>query len=109
MRFHQWLKIVYGAIQCRQLCIVVFWNNYPVAFSQLHDNIQEIHRVHLDLVPDKYITLDITQVLIRYYVLNELQYHRFNFLPVQELFPSIMAELIAAWILCIYAQIDMRN
>src|SRR5512136_2570261 len=70
---HAWLKVGYSAVKSRQLQIVFFGDFDAISLPEFHDDVQEIHGVHFDLISNPDVPLEFAQILIRQYLANHLK------------------------------------
>ena len=70
---HAWLKVGYTAVKSRELDIVFFRDFDAISLAEFHDDVQEIHGVHFDLISNSDIPLESAQILIWQYLANHLK------------------------------------
>ena len=84
---HAWLKIGYSAVKRRELHVVLFGDFDAVSLPEFHDDVQEIHGVHFDLVSNPDIPLEFAQILIWQYLANHLKMMALIWLAVMYAIP----------------------
>src|SRR5438093_3177381 len=57
-------EVGHATVQAGQLSVVGFRHFDAVALAQLHHDVQEIHRVQFELVPEGHVALEVGEVLI---------------------------------------------
>src|SRR5205085_12496660 len=67
-------------VQTGQLPIVRFGDFDGVALAQFHHDVEEIHRIEFELIPQRHITFQVAEVLIGRDHRDDLQHRVFDLL-----------------------------
>lgn len=77
--FQQGLQVCHATGHGDEVFVVLFWNFQVVAFAKFHDDVEEVHGIEIELIPQLLIIVNVAQIFIGSDIRKYVQYRRSNF------------------------------
>ena len=78
---HQRLEVRHRAVHAGQVDVVVLGNLDAVALAELHDDVEEVHAVELELLAERHVVLQLRQVFVGSDVAQDIENLLLGFQP----------------------------
>ena len=62
--FHLGFEIGHGGVHASEIPIIFFWDLHAMPFSQLHDDVEEVHAVEFKLIAKRFFIVEIIQIFV---------------------------------------------